>query len=165
MPAKTARKTRLTGLGPLQSGRQSASASAGKKARSIRATSSGGSPSQGASRPASQRPTSAASRAPLAVAIPVQLRTAVSRKPAITAAEIAEEHLVGMPGGAGEMARLGPEPAQDRQPDGDGEDRRQPSGEKEGSEPEREDGEGVETGDGGHADRARWRLKRGVRAR
>jgi hypothetical protein len=52
-----------------------------------------------------------------------------------------------VPGGAGEMARLGPETAEDRQPDSDGEDRRQTGGEKEGTEPEREDGGGVEMGD------------------
>ena len=81
------KKTRLRVCRRRNSGTERLMASTGRKAMSSAAIIQSGksSPTKGAIRPISQSSTSPASALPPGVGISVQLRTAVNKKPAITA--------------------------------------------------------------------------------
>ena len=86
MPAKRSRNERFTRFWPCHRGRHSDQATSGRKAKSTRATIQPGAWGVTTSiLPASHSSARVASSFPVGTAMPVQLRTAVSRKPAITA--------------------------------------------------------------------------------
>ena len=116
MPANRARKTRLARLSPRHRGRTRARASNGKKARSSAAIRTPGSPRKGARRVASQSPKRAASLAPGGGWHPGPVAHRRQQEAGDHGPDVAEEHLVGMPGGPEVVARRGQDAGQQGEP-------------------------------------------------